>query len=141
MEQTLLVKRLREDAEHYDHASMSDAAYEIKRLQDLLFAAGAMNEAPCFCCGYNGPGYFQSTTHGCAARHHSRPPSISATIDLLGRGRFVSGQRARKIGGSYQASGTIRASFLAKDGTPRHVFEFDNPSGLLHIFGDPQLEA
>ena len=42
---------------------------EIKRLQDLLFARGAMAEAPCFCCGYNGPGYFQVDAHSCAERH------------------------------------------------------------------------
>lgn len=42
---------------------------EIKRLQDLLFARGAMAEAPCFCCGYNGPGYFQVEAHPCAERH------------------------------------------------------------------------
>lgn len=40
-------------------------------LENMLFARGAMNKAPCFCCGYNGPNYFQSDTHPCAARHHS----------------------------------------------------------------------
>jgi len=44
---------------------------EIKRLQDLLFALGAMNSAPCFCCGYNGEGFFQPDKHPCAARHHA----------------------------------------------------------------------
>ena len=29
---------------------------KVKRLEDILFARGAMEEAPCFCCGYNGPG-------------------------------------------------------------------------------------
>jgi len=42
---------------------------EIKRLQDMLFARGAMAEAPCFCCGYSGPGYFQVESHPCAERH------------------------------------------------------------------------
>jgi len=45
---------------------------EIERLRDLLFARGAMKDAPCFCCGYNGPGYFQPKLHPCAARHHER---------------------------------------------------------------------
>lgn len=44
---------------------------EVKRLQDLLFAKGAMNSAPCFCCGYKGEGYFQTDKHPCAARHHA----------------------------------------------------------------------
>ena len=47
------------------------AAAEIERLQDLLFARGAMDDAPCFCCGYNGPGYFNPGTHPCAKRHHA----------------------------------------------------------------------
>jgi len=44
---------------------------EIKRLQDLLFSMGAMKDAPCFCCGYNGPGYYNPEVHQCAARHHA----------------------------------------------------------------------
>ena len=41
-----------------------------RRLEDMLFAAGRMEQAPCFVCGYNGPGYFQAGQHKCAARHH-----------------------------------------------------------------------
>lgn len=44
---------------------------KVKRLEDMLFARGAMEEAPCFCCGYNGPGYYQPAQHPCAARHHN----------------------------------------------------------------------
>lgn len=43
---------------------------EITRLQDLLFMRGEMNNPPCFCCGYNGPGYYQPEQHPCAERHH-----------------------------------------------------------------------
>lgn len=43
---------------------------KVKRLEDILFARGAMEEAPCFCCGYNGPGYYQPDQHPCAKRHH-----------------------------------------------------------------------
>ncbi len=49
--------------------------------------------------------------------------------------KFQPGSRARKVGGSYQATGTIRAAFLARDGSPRYVFDFDQPPGLLHIAG------
>ena len=50
------------------------AAREIERLRNLRFRAGAMAQAPCFCCGYNGPGYFQPKTHPCATRHHELAP-------------------------------------------------------------------
>jgi len=50
------------------------------------------------------------------------------------------GDRAMKIGGSYQATGTIVASFSTRASKPRFVFEFDTPPGLLHIFGPAQLE-
>lgn len=46
------------------------AADRITKLEDMLFERGAMNEPPCFCCGYNGPGYYQPSTHPCAERHH-----------------------------------------------------------------------
>lgn len=41
-----------------------------RRLEDMLFAAGRMEQAPCFVCGYNGPDYYQPNAHKCAARHH-----------------------------------------------------------------------
>ena len=27
--------------------------------------------APCYLCGYNGPGYYQPDTHPCAAKYHA----------------------------------------------------------------------
>jgi hypothetical protein len=48
-----------------------DKTTERKRkLEDRLFAEGAMTESPCFRCGYNGPGYYQPSRHPCAERHH-----------------------------------------------------------------------
>ena len=53
---------------------------KVKRLEDILFARGAMEEAPCFCCGYNGPGYYQPDQHPCAKRHHK----LTANAELRG---------------------------------------------------------
>lgn len=53
--------------------------------------------------------------------------------------KFKVGDAVLKVNGSYQASGTIKAAFVADDGSPRYVFRFDNPAGLLHIFGDDNL--
>lgn len=50
--------------------TLAEASEYIERLEDRLFAAGAMEQAPCFCCGYNGPGYYQPDSHPCAKRHH-----------------------------------------------------------------------
>jgi hypothetical protein len=47
--------------------------------------------------------------------------------------------RAEKIGGSYQATGTVVAEFNTTSGAPRVVFEFDLPKGMLHIFSDEQI--
>lgn len=57
-------------------STLDDSAVEYLldrcvQLEDRLFALGAMNEAPCFCCGYNGPGYHQYASHPCAARHRA----------------------------------------------------------------------
>lgn len=54
--------------------------------------------------------------------------------------KFKVEENVRKVGGSYQATGTIKAAFSADDGTARYVFRFDHPPGLLHIFNDGQLE-
>lgn len=50
------------------------------------------------------------------------------------------GDRARKVGGSYEATGTIRSAFKTRNGQQRYVFDFDEPPGLLHIFSHDQLE-
>ena len=54
---------------------------------------------------------------------------------------FEVGQRVRKVKGSYQATGTIVAAWIELDGLYRYVFRFDNPAGLLHIFGQSNLES
>ncbi len=43
---------------------------KIEKYEKILFSLGAMNKAPCFKCGYNGPGYFQPNSHPCAKMHH-----------------------------------------------------------------------
>jgi hypothetical protein len=50
---------------------------QIKRLRERLanwqswmLNAGAMNEPPCFICGYNGEGYYNESKHPCATLHH-----------------------------------------------------------------------
>lgn len=49
-------------------------------------------------------------------------------------------RRARKVGGSYQATGTVVSRFKTLAGRDRVVFEFDSPAGMLHIFDEGQLE-
>lgn len=49
------------------------------------------------------------------------------------------GSKARKIGGSYQADGTVVSVFKTTAGELRYVFEFDQPKGMLHIFGPSQV--
>jgi hypothetical protein len=53
--------------------------------------------------------------------------------------KYAPGDKVQKCGGSYQATGTIKAVFAADDGSPRYVFRFDEPAGLLHIFGENNL--
>lgn len=47
--------------------------------------------------------------------------------------------RAIKIGGSYQAEGTVVSEFTTTAGAQRCVFEFDTPKGMLHIFSMEQV--
>lgn len=43
---------------------------EIKRLRKLAMSTHLFEEAPCFLCGYSGPGYYQPEQHPCAALYH-----------------------------------------------------------------------
>ena len=54
--------------------------------------------------------------------------------------KFKVEENVRKVGGSYQATGTIKAAFSADDGTARYVFRFDHPPGLLRIYNEGNLE-
>lgn len=50
-------------------------------------------------------------------------------------------RRARKIGGSFQHSGTLVSEFKTTSGENRVVIEFDAPvQGMLHIYRPDQLE-
>lgn len=47
--------------------------------------------------------------------------------------------RAEKVGGSYEAIGTVLTEFDTLAGLKRCVFEFDVPRGMLHIFNMDQV--
>ena len=52
------------------------------------------------------------------------------------------GKRVRKIGGSYQHTGTVRVEFWTSKLQHRLVVEFDPPvQGMLHILRPDQLEV
>lgn len=74
----------------------------------------------------------------------SRENRLATCRHCGGTGRLMNplkpGDRARKIGGSYQADGTIVAVFTTLAGNERVVFEFCEPKGLLHIFNLTQVE-
>lgn len=54
--------------------------------------------------------------------------------------KFQVGDLVRKVGGSYQAPGIIKAVFSSIHGDIRYVFEFVEPAGMLHIFNEEQLD-
>jgi hypothetical protein len=49
------------------------------------------------------------------------------------------GDKVRKVGGTYEADGVIVGVAITTRGDVRYVFEFDSPSGMLHIFNESQL--
>ena len=51
-------------------------------------------------------------------------------------------KRVRKIGGSYQHTGTVVSEFSTMAGETRIVLEFDYPvDGMLHIYRPDQVEV
>lgn len=55
---------------HPDMYEVVENLEKVENLENRLFELGEMKNAPCFVCGYNGPGYFQPDKHPCADRHH-----------------------------------------------------------------------
>lgn len=54
---------------------------------------------------------------------------------------FQRDRRVRKIGGSFQHTGTVVATFKTRAGAERIVLEFDAPvDGMLHIYRPDQVE-
>lgn len=50
-------------------------------------------------------------------------------------------RRVRKVGGSFQHTGTVVCEFFTTLGEPRVVLEFDAPiRGMLHIYRPDQVE-
>jgi hypothetical protein len=54
--------------------------------------------------------------------------------------KFKPGDRVRKVGGSYEAEGTVIGDGLTSEGKVIVLFEFDVVKGMVHIFGESQLE-
>ena len=54
--------------------------------------------------------------------------------------KFNTGDKVRKVGGTYQADGVIVGIAVTTRGDVRYVFEFIDYPGMLHIFNEGQLE-
>lgn len=54
--------------------------------------------------------------------------------------KFKQGDKVNKVGGNYQAPGIILSGFYTTQGAERYVFEFEDLTGMLHIFTPDQLE-
>ena len=50
------------------------------------------------------------------------------------------GTKARKVGGKFEANGTIVAAWTdPDDGKPRYAFRFDFPAGMTHFYTAEQV--
>jgi hypothetical protein len=65
-------------------------------------------------------------------------------VDLREEVMFFIGHKrwpARKVGGSFQHTGTVLSEFTTLAGQPRLVLEFDAPvQGMLHVYRPDQVE-
>jgi hypothetical protein len=53
---------------------------------------------------------------------------------------FNKGDKVRKVGGNYQAYGTVVCTGVTSLGKTLVLFEFDSIPGMVHLFGEAQLE-
>lgn len=66
--------------------------------------------------------------------------SVDLQNDILAHAApFTPHWSASKVGGSYQAAGTVLCEFNTKAGEKRVVFEFNTYPGMLHIFTPKQV--
>ena len=70
----------------------------------------------------------------------TQPTTAPLKFETFDAAMIPVGSAVEKIGGSYQATGTVVAAFRTLAGEPRYVFEFDSPKGMLHIFGPSQIQ-
>ena len=59
------------ELKNHKQAELDMLYAKVDQYEKLLFKMGAMEEPPCFACGYSGPGYYNPVTHPCAEKHHS----------------------------------------------------------------------
>ena len=54
----------------FDAGDVIAAADYLRAQAALPIDVRRFERAPCYLCGYNGPGYFQPNLHPCASRYH-----------------------------------------------------------------------
>jgi cell division protein FtsB len=85
-----LAKQVKERDSEIERLRAENAKLRAKatKYEEMLFALGAMDNPPCFCCGYNGSGYYQPDKHPCAERHHAaRKEEGACSVDSICRQR------------------------------------------------------
>jgi len=96
--------------------------------------------APCFNCLTAITRCNADFPSGLQAIYYSEQSKYSTPSELLKYATpFTPHWPASKIGGSYQAAGTIISEFDTKAGEKRVVFEFNTYPGMLHIFTPKQV--
>ena len=108
-----------------DCPNLHRAAQDAKRVQQVHGVSGHMATKPA-----------------------GRAKAATATSGTTGGSRLGSflnmnpPKKVRKIGGSFQHTGTVVSEFKTIAGEPRIVVEFDPPvSGMLHIYRPDQVEG
>lgn len=68
-------QRIKEAAKQTPPAALAVPAVDKARFES----------APCYLCGYNGPGYYQPSQHPCAAGYHAQQPAALAVPEEVRR--------------------------------------------------------
>jgi len=77
---------------------------------------------------------------GCPVPKADEPaPATEAIPTNLRAFRFQLDQRVYRTTSQHSEPGRIRSMFLADDGSPRYVFQYDQPKGNLFITNESQL--
>lgn len=80
-----LIREIREDGVYHVRyqermdAFLTDQPSAAPRCS-CPFDRKRFESAPCYICGYNGPGYFQTKTHSCAAAYHAADEDVPSLL-------------------------------------------------------------
>lgn len=124
------------------HVDPRDVGYDIRPIPSATTPPAPASidrkrfeQAPCYLCGYNGPGYYQPDTHACAARYHNEAPAPAPADDEQKRDRWMRTALGHLAPAGTWPSDLLRRMWHAKDADEAISFAKEAQKRLQTLWG------